>query len=228
MHFKPNKPHRDEIETESPLKQLESNIIKWPFIVGDVLLVITSLTVAFANGGPLTAPEFACCILGVGLGSALAFFPYWIDHSTNARLRILTRFMEQRDGWRLALEQELISAQQSDHRQIKELRNEIASLKASIAQAPQDIAPQATPQEDIEAPAATLTAEPKAEELPLQEGEPMAQPAIPSKPDNIPSFTTKPTTLLSKAIAQAQKNKPSKTVNRLIKGMVPKQESPAS
>lgn len=224
MNFESLHVSRDELENPSPLEKLESHIVKWPFMIADLILVITAFTIAFANGGPLTTPEFACCVLGVGLGGAIAITPFLIDSLTNSRLRMMRKLMEQREQWRINLEQELIDNQEDNRRKIRLLKESVAALQAHIGVSPvdYDAPPQPEPQQ-TSLPLVQDCSEPET----VKVTDMTKQEALPAISSNNTDFTTVRNKLLSKAITQAQKNNPSKTVNRLIKGLDPQEEKSA-
>lgn len=229
MNFSSTYARRDTADntSASPLEQLESHIVKWPFLVADLVLVVTAFIIAFANGGPLTSPEFACCIMGVGLGGVIAVIPFLIDSLTNSRLRMMRKMMEQREHWRINLEQELIANQDDNHRKIRLLKDAVASIQAQLGVSPinYDTPPDPQP-EQTSLPLAqdSVKSNVQQEETKVDAHE---LPVIPIAQAPKADFDKVRNKLLSKAITQAQKNNPSKTVNRLIKGLESQQEHSA-
>jgi|GEM_PF-4223574 hypothetical protein len=221
MNFKPTHPRRDDFENVSPLEKLESRIIKWPFLLGDFVLVLTAISIAFANGGPLTIAKFACCVMGVGLGSAIAIIPFLIDYLTNSRLRMMRKMMEQREQWRISLEQELIDNQDDNRRQIRLLKEAVSNLQMQIGVTPTNYAEDSV---QLGAAQSSTSNQTNAIEAQLSLGDDHEQTLSPTAHIAKTSFAIGKNKLLSKAITQAQKNKPTRTVDRLIKGLDPQQK----
>ncbi len=55
---------------------------KVPFIIGDVLLVLTAILIANSGEGPLDPLSFFWVIVCVGMGAALACLPYIVEYRT--------------------------------------------------------------------------------------------------------------------------------------------------
>ena len=55
---------------------------KWPFLVGDVLLVGVAAWIIFHSRAPLTLQENALCVLAVALGAAVGVLPFILEYRT--------------------------------------------------------------------------------------------------------------------------------------------------
>ena len=88
----------------------KTTLSKWPFILGDVLLVATSLAIALSVNWQLSDWQVAYCVVAVALGALLFVLPYIVEYRVRvieeqqdrgADLRILNRDL---DGALCALE----------------------------------------------------------------------------------------------------------------------------
>lgn len=79
---------------------LQTTLSKWPFILGDVLLVATALAIAILGDWQLSNWQVASCVISVALGAALFVLPYVVEFQVRLReesedrtadLRILQR-----------------------------------------------------------------------------------------------------------------------------------------
>lgn len=79
---------------------LQTTLSKWPFILGDVLLVGTALAIAILGQWQLTNWQVASCVISVALGAGLFVLPYIVEFRVRVReeaedksadLRILQR-----------------------------------------------------------------------------------------------------------------------------------------
>ena len=84
-----------KLEDDAPL-----TIDKWPFYLGDVLLVLTALLIAVLGKWNLSMGEIFACVLSVGLGAGLFVLPYLYEYTMRlkeesgdleASLRVLVR-----------------------------------------------------------------------------------------------------------------------------------------
>lgn len=64
--------HSDEIP--------ELTLPKWPFILGDLLLVATALAIAILGNWQLTDWQVVACVLAVALGAALFVLPFIVEY----------------------------------------------------------------------------------------------------------------------------------------------------
>ena len=63
-----------------PEPESRLNLSKWPFYVGDGLLVSTALAIGFLGGGELSVVEVAACVTAVALGAGLLVLPFIFEH----------------------------------------------------------------------------------------------------------------------------------------------------
>lgn len=81
---------------------LQTTLSKWPFILGDVLLVATALAIAILGHWQLSNWQVAACVASVALGAALFVLPYVVEFKVRVReeaedrgadLRVLQRHL---------------------------------------------------------------------------------------------------------------------------------------
>jgi hypothetical protein len=86
---------------------LQTTLSKWPFILGDVLLVATALAIAILSDWQLSNWQVASCVISVALGAALFVLPYVVEFQVRLReeaedrtadLRILQRHIVSAQG----------------------------------------------------------------------------------------------------------------------------------
>jgi len=63
----------------------QTTLSKWPFILGDVLLVGTALAIAILGNWQLTDWQVAACVAAVALGAALFVLPYVVEFQVRVR-----------------------------------------------------------------------------------------------------------------------------------------------
>ena len=68
-------------------------ISKWPFYLGDILLVGVAITIGALSNWQLTDLQVAYCVVAVALGSGLFVLPYVVEYSMRYR-----ELAEDRDG----------------------------------------------------------------------------------------------------------------------------------
>jgi len=68
-----------------PDDELQTTLSKWPFILGDVLLVGSALAIAILGGWQLTDWQVAACVAAVALGAALFVLPYVVEFQVRVR-----------------------------------------------------------------------------------------------------------------------------------------------
>lgn len=219
----------DPFDNQSEINLPKSNITKWPFILSDVLLVIISIVLAFSNGAPLSAQAFGCCILGVALGSCIAVMPFILDHVLNSKTHTIEHHLQNKESLWLALEEDLINNQKSNFKRIKELEAKLEafeSQKATPIPAVEKTAPKIEDGVDLKSLGSIPLRKVLGPASALQQATAQAAPSTElAEPDTQPSEampSTKKTPLLAKAIAQSQKNNPSKTVQRIIGSLAQK------
>ncbi|TVP77572.1 MAG: hypothetical protein EA353_10140 [Puniceicoccaceae bacterium] len=64
---------------------LQTTLSKWPFILGDVLLVATALAIAILGDWQLTNWQVAACVVSVALGAGLFVLPYIVEYYVRVR-----------------------------------------------------------------------------------------------------------------------------------------------
>ena len=62
-----------------------NKIPKWPFFLGDGILVLITLLIVLINGIPLTPLTMAFCIFSVGWGAMLTCAPYVLDYQASQK-----------------------------------------------------------------------------------------------------------------------------------------------
>ena len=85
---------------------LQTTLSKWPFILGDVLLVATALAIAILGQWQLTNWQVAACVVSVALGAALFVLPYVVEFQVRVREEAEDRGAEQR-----MLQRQLVNTQ---------------------------------------------------------------------------------------------------------------------
>jgi Skp family chaperone for outer membrane proteins len=63
----------------------QTTLSKWPFILGDVLLVGTALAIAVLGNWQLTDWQVGACVAAVALGAALFVLPYVVEFQVRVR-----------------------------------------------------------------------------------------------------------------------------------------------
>jgi len=102
----------------------QTTLSKWPFILGDILLVSTALAIAILGNWKLTDWQVASCVIAVALGAALFVLPYIVEF----RIRIQEE-QNDRDAQLRALERHILTAEQT----IDGIDNRIRTLESSAA-----------------------------------------------------------------------------------------------
>lgn len=64
---------------------LQTTLSKWPFVLGDVLLVTTALTVAIKGEWQMTNWQVAFCVMAVALGAVIFVVPYIVEFQVRVR-----------------------------------------------------------------------------------------------------------------------------------------------
>lgn len=99
-----------------PDDDLQTTISKWPFILGDVLLVGTALAIAILGDWQLSNWQVVSCVLSVALGAALYVLPYIVEYQVrvhekaedrSAELRIVRRQLANTESEVEAIDQRL-------------------------------------------------------------------------------------------------------------------------
>jgi hypothetical protein len=126
--------------------ELQTTLSKWPFFVGDLLLVAIALAIAILGGWQLSGLQVAACVTAVALGAVLLVIPYLVEfrvrvdeekEEKTADLRFLQRELtavreqgEALAGRLDACEQGLAAAQAAPHA----LREEFAAESKRVAE----------------------------------------------------------------------------------------------
>ena len=66
--------------------RVEPKLAKWPFVVGDVLLVCVAALIAYQNRAPLGLWQTVVCSSVVGLGALLCVTPFVLEYRATVRL----------------------------------------------------------------------------------------------------------------------------------------------
>jgi hypothetical protein len=66
-------------------EDLKTTLSKWPFILGDVLLVATALAISILGDWQLSNWQVASCVMSVALGAGLFVLPYIVEFSVRIR-----------------------------------------------------------------------------------------------------------------------------------------------
>ena len=64
---------------------LQTTLSKWPFILGDVILVATALAIAILGDWQLSTWQVVSCVISVALGAALFVLPYIVEFQVRLR-----------------------------------------------------------------------------------------------------------------------------------------------
>ena len=102
---------------------LQTTLSKWPFILGDVLLVATALAIAILGQWQLTSWQVAACVVSVALGAALFVLPYVVEFKVRVREEV-----DDRTGNLSILQRHLVSTQD----QLEAVSDRIESIEASL------------------------------------------------------------------------------------------------
>ncbi|MGC6606116.1 MAG: hypothetical protein ACON5O_05115, partial [Lentimonas sp.] len=95
---------------------------KWPFYLGDILLVATALTIAILQDWNLSTGQIAACVAAVGLGAALFVLPFIVEFQIRVREEREDRGAELRVAQRQLKEHE--SAMETLHARIVDLERQ--------------------------------------------------------------------------------------------------------
>ena len=104
----------------------QTTLSKWPFILGDILLVATALAIAILGNWQLTDWQVAACVIAVALGAALFVLPYVVEFQVRIREEQEDRAADLR-----ILERHILSAEQA----VDGVDARIRALEAAAASA---------------------------------------------------------------------------------------------
>lgn len=134
--------------------EIQTTLSKWPFIIGDILLVATALSIGILSDWQLTNWQVATCVVSVALGAAIFILPYIVEFQVRVReeredrsadLRILQkRFISTQDQLELVrdrmetLEANLVHLSQNkpEDEAIGSLRSDLAALYVKVEAMP--------------------------------------------------------------------------------------------
>ena len=103
---------------------LQTTLSKWPFILGDVLLVATALAIAILGDWQLSTWQVVSCVISVALGAALFVLPYIIEFQVRLREEAEDRTADVR-----VLQRHIVSTQQ----QVEEVVERMESFEAGLS-----------------------------------------------------------------------------------------------
>lgn len=114
-----------------PDDEAQTTLSKWPFILGDVLLVGTALAIAILGGWQLTNWQVAACVAAVALGAALFVLPYVVEFQVRVREEREDRAADLR-----VLERHILAAGQT----LSEADTRLRALERAAAESGHDVA----------------------------------------------------------------------------------------
>ena len=103
---------------------LQTTLSKWPFILGDVLLVATALAIAILGDWQLSTWQVVSCVISVALGAALFVIPYVIEFQVRVREEAEDRTADVR-----VLQRHIVNTQQ----QVEEVVERMESFEAGLS-----------------------------------------------------------------------------------------------
>ena len=103
---------------------LQTTLSKWPFILGDVLLVATALAISILGDWQLSNWQVASCVISVALGAALFVLPYIIEFQVRLREEAEDRTADLR-----ILQRRIVSAQD----QVEAVVERIETFEAGLS-----------------------------------------------------------------------------------------------
>jgi hypothetical protein len=103
---------------------LQTTLSKWPFILGDVLLVATALAIAILGDWQLSTWQVVSCVISVALGAALFVLPYIIEFQVRLREEAEDRTADVR-----VLQRHIVNTQQ----QVEEVVERMESFEAGLS-----------------------------------------------------------------------------------------------
>jgi len=106
----------------------QTTLSKWPFILGDILLVAMALAIAMLSGWQLTDWQVGACVAAVALGAALFVLPYVVEFQVRVREEGEDRTAELR-----ILEKHILSAGQA----LSEIDVRLRALESATAEGDQ-------------------------------------------------------------------------------------------
>ncbi|WPJ95600.1 hypothetical protein SH580_19465 [Coraliomargarita algicola] len=119
----------------------QTTLSKWPFILGDVLLVATALAIAILGDWQLTNLQVASCVIAVALGCSLFVLPYIVEYQVRVREEAEDRSADLR-----IMQRHILAADE----QLDALGAHFKSLEQSVEQLAQDKPDLTAPLEALE------------------------------------------------------------------------------
>jgi molecular chaperone GrpE (heat shock protein) len=115
--------------------QIEPRLAKWPFLIGDALLVGLAYFLCSQSAHPMGFRELFACVLCVALGAALAVLPFLAEHRAVVRLleadKLATTVSQIKNLEQLAAQ---IGYATSQWQIVRESSDRTASMAKEIAQ----------------------------------------------------------------------------------------------
>jgi hypothetical protein len=102
----------------------QTTLSKWPFILGDVLLVATALAIAILGDWQLSNWQVVSCVISVALGAALFVLPYIIEFQVRLREEAEDRTANVR-----VLQRHIVSTQE----QVEEVVERMETFEAGLS-----------------------------------------------------------------------------------------------
>ena len=102
---------------------LQTTLSKWPFILGDVLLVATALAISILGDWQLSNWQVASCVISVALGAALFVLPYIVEFQVRLREEAEDRTADLR-----ILQRRIVSAQEQVESVVERMETSEAGL----------------------------------------------------------------------------------------------------
>ena len=125
---------------------LQTTLSKWPFILGDLLLVATALAIAILGDWRLSNWQVASCVISVALGAALFVLPYIIEFQVRLREEAEDRTADLR-----ILQRRIVSAQEQVEAMVERMESFEAGLSNLVhAQQPDAAVPARALEERID------------------------------------------------------------------------------
>ena len=103
---------------------LQTTLSKWPFILGDLLLVATALAIAILGDWQLSTWQVVSCVISVALGAALFVIPYIIEFQVRLREEAEDRTADIR-----VLQRHIVSTQQ----QVEDVVERMETFEAGLS-----------------------------------------------------------------------------------------------
>ncbi|MBT62635.1 MAG: hypothetical protein CML13_05415 [Puniceicoccaceae bacterium] len=123
-------------------EDLQTTLSKWPFIIGDVMLVVIALAIAILGDWQLTNMQVASCVISVALGCCLFVLPYILEYQVRVREEVEDRTADLR-----IMRRHLIAAEE----QLDTFGAQIKSLKQGLEERAQAKPEQSVSNETLEA-----------------------------------------------------------------------------